>query len=209
MITKVYNERLRLIDWFCTLPGKLPYGYNSRAKAKVTQHNGIKQYKNIWKSIYMRYSFCLRSEKFQTVYNSRESIFNDFLDKFDNFRNIFADACQCVGGLHLLVGEKGVQGKVPELKRYLSWNKGVPMASRGVQIGVLFSRSTTAEAEFGQGHASGPDFKVECHEFDSRHDNFFSFFIFFSIFYDGTRRKNFLKILCEWMIMGLVQSQEK
>ena len=34
MIIKVYNGSLRLIDWFCTFPGKLPYGYNSQANAK-------------------------------------------------------------------------------------------------------------------------------------------------------------------------------
>ena len=27
-------ESLRLIDWFCTFPGKLPYGYNSRVDPK-------------------------------------------------------------------------------------------------------------------------------------------------------------------------------
>ena len=31
---KVYDESLRLIDWFCTFPGKLPYGYNSRVNAE-------------------------------------------------------------------------------------------------------------------------------------------------------------------------------
>ena len=40
---KGYHRRLRLIDWFCTFPGKLPYGYNSRVNAKVTRHNGIIQ----------------------------------------------------------------------------------------------------------------------------------------------------------------------
>ena len=34
MIIKVYNESLRLIDWFCTFSGKLPYGYDSRVNAK-------------------------------------------------------------------------------------------------------------------------------------------------------------------------------
>ena len=30
MVIKIYNEYLSLIDWFCTYPGKLPQGYNSR-----------------------------------------------------------------------------------------------------------------------------------------------------------------------------------
>ena len=34
VITKGYNESLRLIDCFCTCPGKLPYGYNSPVDAK-------------------------------------------------------------------------------------------------------------------------------------------------------------------------------
>ena len=33
---KAYSESLRLIDWFCTFPGKLPYGYNFRVKSDST-----------------------------------------------------------------------------------------------------------------------------------------------------------------------------
>ena len=33
-INQSTNESLRLIDWFCTFPGKLPYGYNFWKNAK-------------------------------------------------------------------------------------------------------------------------------------------------------------------------------
>ena len=53
-MTKVYNESPRLIDWFCTFSGNLPYGYNSRVNAKATQHNGIIQYmwNHLWRPVF-------------------------------------------------------------------------------------------------------------------------------------------------------------
>ena len=60
---KVYNEGLRLIDWFCSFPGKMPYGCNSRVNAKkwLTQRDNtvhlptfnwhLKRIQHVWSSL--------------------------------------------------------------------------------------------------------------------------------------------------------------
>ena len=73
---------------------------------------------------------------------------------------------RCIKHIYLKSCRHKAQRSVPELRRYLSWDRGVPMASKGLPMGVCFPRSTTAEAKFGQAPENGPRRFRRCLKWD-------------------------------------------